>query len=368
MKGRAAILKAHAQPVAIEEFDVPDPAPGCMVLKITQAGVCGSDMHLWRGDMTYPLPPQGSHMGHEGAGVVYKLGKGVTADSLGAPLHEGDRIVHAAIDPCGRCHLCLEGRINLCLYKHGNRSKVGEFPYFQGTFADYYYIHANKSVFKVPDEVHDELLGPVNCAYGTVLQGLTVAQAGHGQSIVFQGAGGLGLIGTALAKDMGADQIIVLDRLENRLELAEELGATHTINIDEYNTPEMRVGRVREITGGRGADLAVEVVGMAELLPEGLAMITNGGTYLDIGLFFSGRTVEFDPSSFVLSGKKLMGTAMYEPLVLPQVLDFLARNQDRVPLHKLVSHRFPLDAVNDALNQSEWVTGPTPVTRAVIEP
>ena len=130
----------------------------------------------------------------------------------------------------------------------------------------------------------------------------------------------------------------------------------------------MRVGRVREITGGRGADLAVEVVGMAELLPEGLAMITNGGTYLDIGLFFSGRTVEFDPSSFVLSGKKLMGTAMYEPLVLPQVLDFLARNQDRVPLHKLVSHRFPLDAVNDALNQSEWVTGPTPVTRAVIEP
>ena len=120
----------------------------------------------------------------------------------------------------------------------------------------------------------------------------------------------------------------------------------------------MRVGRVREITGGRGADLAVEVVGMAELLPEGLAMITNGGTYLDIGLFFSGRTVDFDPSSFVLSGKKLMGTAMYEPLVLPQVLDFLARNQDRVPLHKLVSHRFPLDAVNDALNQSEWVTGP----------
>ena len=197
MKGRAAILKAHAQPVAIEEFDVPDPEPGCIVLKITQAGVCGSDMHLWRGDMTYPLPPQGSHMGHEGAGVVYKLGKGVTTDSLGAPLHEGDRIVHAAIDPCGRCHLCLEGRTNLCLYKHGNRSKVGEFPYFQGTFADYYYIHANKSVFKVPGEVHYQLLGPVNCAYGTVLQGLTVAQAGHGQSIVFQGAGGLGLIGTA---------------------------------------------------------------------------------------------------------------------------------------------------------------------------
>ena len=177
MKGRAAILKAHAQPVAIEEFDVPDPAPGCIVLKITQAGVCGSDMHLWRGDMTYPVPPQGSHLGHEGAGVVYKLGKGVTTDSLGAPLHEGDRIVHAAIDPCGRCHLCLEGRINLCLYKHGNRSKVGEFPYFQGTFADYYYIHANKSVFKVPDEVHDELLGPVNCAYGTVLRYASVPPA-----------------------------------------------------------------------------------------------------------------------------------------------------------------------------------------------
>ena len=117
----------------------------------------------------------------------------------------------------------------------------------------------------MPDELRDSILGPVNCALGTVTEGLLRAGVETGDSVVVQGAGGLGLYATAMAKDMGADRVIVLDRLENRLRLAEEFGADHTINIEEYNTAETRVDRVKELTRGRGADVVIELVGRAEL-------------------------------------------------------------------------------------------------------
>ena len=108
-------------------------------------------------------------------------------------------------------------------------------------------------MFRVPDELSDELLGPVNCAMGTVTTGLLRAGAGQGDTVVIMGAGGLGLHATAMAKDMGAHQVIVLDRLDNRLRLAEEFGADATINIEDFDTQESRVQRVRELTTGRGA-------------------------------------------------------------------------------------------------------------------
>ena len=125
---------------------------------------------------------------------------------------------------------------------------------------------------------------------------------------------------------------------------------------------------VHELTRGRGADIVLEFVGLADLLPEGVAMLRRGGTYVDVGLFFPGRTVSFDPSTIVMSGKKIMGSAMYRPIVLAQILDFLVRNQDRRPFDKLVSHRFALDDINVAFAQSEWADQQTPVVRAVLVP
>jgi threonine dehydrogenase-like Zn-dependent dehydrogenase len=367
MQGRQVILRAYGQPFEIQEYDVPDPGPGDIVLKITQAGICGSDLHTWRGDTEANLiPPQGRAMGHEGTGVVYKLGQGVTTDALGQPLREGDRVIHTAILPCQHCPQCLRGDHNLCV--HRVPRTVGEFPYFIGTFADYYYVTPRQPVFKVPDELSDDVLGPVNCAMGTVTQGLTVAGVHEGQSVVIQGAGGLGLTATAMAKDMGADRVIVLDRLENRLRLAEEFGADSTINIEEYKTPESRIQRVRELTRGRGADVVMELVGYAPLLPEGIAMLTNGGTFVEIGLYFSGQTVPFDPSTLVLTGKRIVGSVMYRPILMATIVDFLVRTRHKFPFHTLVSHTFRLADVNEAFAQAEWHQRQTPVTRAVLVP
>jgi D-arabinose 1-dehydrogenase-like Zn-dependent alcohol dehydrogenase len=370
LTGRLAVLTAYGEPFELRQYDVPDPEPGAIVLRVTQSAICGSDLHVYRGDTANnPIPPGGRAVGHEGTGVVHKLGAGVSADAFGTPIQEGDRIVHSVITwGCKHCQLCLMGEYNLCTGKV-YAPPAGTFPYFVGTFADYYYVPPGMPVFKVPEGLSDDVLAPVNCAMGTVTQGLMSAGAGEGQNIVIQGAGGLGLTGAAMAKDMGVDQVIVFDRLENRLSMAREFGADHTINVDKVPTAQERVELVRDLTRGRGADIVLELVGIPALLPEGVAMLRNGGTFVEIGLFFPGQTVAFDPSTLVLSGKKIIGSLMYKPLVLARILDFLVRNANKRPFERLISHHFELDKINEAFAQSEWQqTEETPVIRAALVP
>ena len=126
--------------------------------------------------------------------------------------------------------------------------------------------------------------------------------------------------------------------------------------------------RVKDLTGGLGADAVIELVGRPELLPEGVAMLRKGGTFVEIGLYFPGHTITFDASTLVLTGKHIVGSVAYTPDVIPKLLDFLSRSQDTVPFKKMVSHRFKLDEVNQAFEQAEWDARQTAVTRAVLVP
>ncbi len=366
-RGRVVVLKEYGKPFEIEEYEVPDPEPGGIILKITQAGVCGSDLHTWRGDQSAsPLPPGGRVMGHEGTGVVFRLGEGVTTDFLGKPIKEGDRLMYSAIAPCGRCYQCLRGDGNWCASGRYGGS-AGQFPYFTGTYADYYYLPASRPVFRVPDELPDSVLGYVNCAMGTVTEGLLRAGCREGDYVVIQGAGGLGLNATAMAKDMGAHKVIVMDRLDHRLALAEEFGADHTINVEEFNTPNTRRERVLELTEGRGANIVMELVGRPELLAEGIELLTNGGTFVEIGNISAERTVTIDPSH-LLRGKKIMGSLMYRPQLLPMMMETLVKKLGEVPYDKIVSHNYPLADVNKAFEDSEWNERQTGVSRSMLVP
>lgn len=365
--GRVVVIKEYGKPFEIEEYDVPDPEPGGIILKITQAGVCGSDLHTWRGDQAgRPLPSSGRVMGHEGAGVIFRLGEGVSTDSFGVPIAEGDRLMYSAIQPCGRCYQCMRGESNWCS-RMSYGGAAGEFPYFTGTYADYYYLPASRPVFRVPDVLPDEVLGFVNCAMGTVTEGLSRAGCAEGHYVVIQGAGGLGLNATAMAKDMGAHKVIVLDRLEHRLRLAEEFGADHTVNIEEFNTPNTRRERIMGLTEGRGANIVMELVGRSELLTEGLTYLTNGGTFVEIGNIVPGSKAEIEPST-LLRGIKIMGSLMYRPQLLPLMMEMLVKNQGRVPYEKIVSHTYPLDEVNRAFEESEWHERQTAVSRSMLVP
>lgn len=364
-KGRVVVAVEYGKPFEMREYELPDPEPGAIVVKIVQAGICGTDLHIWRGDsVAMAIPSTGRVMGHEGFGVVYKLGKGVSTDSTGIPIKEGDRLMHYGIFPCNRCHYCLKGLNTFCT----NRPfpTAGKYPYFSGTYSDFINLPPAHPVFRIPDELPDDILAPVNCALGTVAQGLINAGATEGHYVVVIGAGGLGLNAAAFAKDMGANRVIAVDRLENRLTLAKEFGADFTINVHEYDTPEARIQRVKELTNGRGADIVMELVGRADILPEGIEMLAPGGTFLEIGDILKGE-VSIDPSRLIL-GKRVMGSLLHQPSLLPIILEYLVKTQDKVPFHKIVSHKFKLDDINEVFPKAEWNQRQTDVTRAALVP
>jgi D-arabinose 1-dehydrogenase-like Zn-dependent alcohol dehydrogenase len=366
MKGRVVVCKEYGKPFEIEEYEVPELEAGAVLLRMTQAGICGSDLHVFRGDQkNVPLPPTGRAMGHEGTGKVERLGTGVATDSLGTPIREGDRVVYSAVFPCYHCHQCLQGDTNWCV----NRSypAAGVYPYFTGTYADYLYLPPRHPFFRVPDELDDELLGPLNCAMGTVTTGLMRAEAGEGDIVVIMGAGGLGLHAVAMAKEMGAHQVISMDRLDNRLRLAEEFGADASINVEEYDTAQARVQRVMELTHGRGADIVMELVGKSDLMIEGIDMLSNGGSFVEIGDIVAGREVSIDPTK-LLGGKSIIGSRMYRASLLPKLLNYLVRNRYKLPFHTMISHKFPLEQVNEAMEKAEWNQRQTDITRAMLIP
>ena len=367
MKGRMAVLTEWDKPAELWEREVPDPEPGAIVLGIQEAGICGSDLHRWRGDLKeMALPEPGLAMGHEGWGRIAMLGKGVTSDSLGQPLREGDRVIHSAVFPCLRCYQCLRGELNVCPNGTVYRP-VDQHPYFVGTMADYYYVPPNHPVFRVPDELPDEVLASINCAMGTVTQGLTVAGVHEGEYVVIQGAGGLGLSAAAVAKDMGAGMVIVLDRIPKRLETAKRFGADEVVNVDEFGSVEDRVAHIYDLTNGRGADLVVELVGLSELMPEGLQMVRQGGTFLEIGNIVRGSEACIEPWR-LLRGRKIVGSVMYTPVVLFTVLAFLQKTKDRYPFDQMITHRYPLAEINEAFAAAEWSGRQTEVGRAALNP
>src|SRR5262249_42874185 len=152
------------------------------------------------------------------------------------------------------------------------------------------------AVFKVPENVPDVLAGPANCALSQVIDGLERAAIGPGDSLVIQGAGGLGINAVAVAKERGVMQVIVIDGIDSRLELATGFGADATVDLKEFKTPAARVARVRELTEGEGADAVMEVVGSPAVVAEGIEMLCSGGVYLEIGNINQKLACEFNPA------------------------------------------------------------------------
>jgi D-arabinose 1-dehydrogenase-like Zn-dependent alcohol dehydrogenase len=367
MNGRAAIYHGPDQPFELREFPLPEVEPDAILVRVSMAGVCGSDLHIWRGEL-----PGRFHAvaGHEMTGRVAELGAKIRTDTAGAPLAEGDRIAYAYFYPCRRCYVCLRGELAACPNQMPI-AQAGSAPYFTGAFADYYYLRPGHFVFKVPDELPDEMVAPVNCALAQVIYGLHRAGLRFGDSVVMQGAGGLGLNAAAVAREMGARQVIAVDGIRGRLELARAFGATETIDITELSTPQERITAVRELTGGVGADVVCDFVGLASVIPEGIEMLRNGGTYLEVGNISTGATTPFEPSRMVFTSRRLVGVYHYDPWVIPAALDFLVRNRSKYPFDQVVSHRYPLDQIDRAHADAEWLNrDPTAatVTRAVLVP
>jgi len=348
--GRAALFFGPGKPMEITELPVPDPEPGAVVVRITRANICGSDLHIWRGDgfLGAMARADGRIIGHEMTGVVHRLGAGVTTDWAGNPLAEGDRVAYQYFAPCGRCRSCVRGMTEACARSFKVlQGKPSAFPHFRGAYADYFYATPQMAIYKVPDAVTDTMVAGVNCALAQVIMGLERVQVGMGDRVVIQGAGGLGVYATAVARERGAERVIVIDGIDDRLALARAMGAHDVIDFRELTTPEERVARVKELTGGWGADVVAELVGRPAAISEGLRMVGVGGRYLEIGTFYVGTSLDLDPGYLVMGNIRVEAVAAYDAQSLQRALGFLERHVDDLPLDQVVVD-YPLEQINEA--------------------
>jgi threonine dehydrogenase-like Zn-dependent dehydrogenase len=364
--GRAAVYPLGPRaPFEIREFPLPDPEPRAILVRVTTANVCGSDLHFWRGDIDLARfgLTGGTILGHEMTGRVSRTSRGF--DSAGAPLAEGDRVVYRYFSPCGRCSACTRGFTAACGANAGFQMRSCDSPpHFIGGFAEYYYVPPGQAVFKVPDAVPDQLVAGANCALAEVIEGFDRASLRMGESVVIQGAGGLGIYATAVAKSMGAANVIVIDGVADRLSLAREFGADAVVDMTEHADARARAARVRELNGGGGADVAMEVVGFPDAFGEGIGLLGQGGRYVEIGNISPGLTLAFDPALVTLANKTVYGVAFYEAVALQKAVGFLAATVDRLPYGKLAGTAYALESINDAFVDADERR----VARASIDP
>jgi threonine dehydrogenase-like Zn-dependent dehydrogenase len=357
---KAAALLAPGEPLAV--IDVPLPTglePGAILVRNTSATVCATDVHLWEGSVG--SKDAGSQfpviLGHEMTGRVVRFGDGVAADSIGQPLREGDRIVwtHGF---CGQCTNCVvEHQPTVCTNRRGYMfSKCTEYPYLTGGFAEYCYVYPTSGRIRVPDEVSDELASASSCALRTVVHGFDrLGSLDDRHTVVIQGSGPLGLFAVAKAVTSGPANVIVVGGPKGRLALAEEWGASRTIDVTEITDPATRQQLVQDYTGGRGADVVIEVSGAPSAFPEGMQLLRPGGRYLIIGQIHS-QSLPFNASSIVLKHATLIGSNSGSVEHYWRGLEFLRHNAHRFAWLDMISNHYSLTDINEAFRNMRALT------------
>lgn len=336
------------QSVAIKEFEVPDPAPGALVVAIDRSNVCGSDVHIFHWES--PALREAA-LGHEFVGRIHALGDGVDKDYAGRQVSVGDRVAVVYFLACRRCAGCRRGDFSLCANALATWSiNPDQPPHFRGGFATHYYVEREQAFYKVPDSVSNHVAAGANCGLAQVIFVADKVGLNAGETLVVQGAGGLGLYATAVAKDRGA-RVIVIDGIDDRLELATKFGADHVISMRDLPDVADRAQLVQSLSDG-GADVVLEVTGVARAFVEAIELAAVGGRIASVGNLNVGSAHEVTLAPALITRKHLVvhGILRYDPWYLERALAFLERSGARFPFEEIGGHDFSLDEVTDALN------------------
>ncbi len=336
-KMKAALLYG-VKDLRLEEVDIPEVGPGEILVRVRAATTCGTDLKIYKrgyvgGIIKYPQP-----FGHEWAGDVVKVGEGVQG------IEEGMRIRAGNSTPCYKCPMCQKGLYNLC----ENRT------WLWGSYAEYVKVPA-------PIVKHNLHIIPPNLSYAEaaiteplacVLHGALKAGIKLGDTVVVIGAGPIGILHTQLAKRMGAKKVIIGDLVEERLKIAEELGADVTINVSEEDI----ASRVKEETRGLGADVVIEAVGLPTTWQKALELVAKGGTVLEFGGCPSGTKIEVDTELLHYSEVTLLGTFHATPEEFSKAFDLISSGQ--INVKPIISMEKPLEEIKevfDSILQSKKV-------------
>ncbi|WP_037671313.1 NAD(P)-dependent alcohol dehydrogenase [Streptomyces griseus] len=336
---RAAVVESGGAPFTLSDVVLADPAPHEAVVRLVAAGLCHTDLGVASGGLPFPLP---GVLGHEGAGVVEVVGTAVTG------VAPGDHVV-LSFTSCGDCHNCHGGHPAYCttwlpLNLLGGRradgtatvsrdgEDLGGHFFGQSSFAERALVD-ERSLVKVDPDVPLASIAPLGCGVQTGVGAVwNVLKPAPGSTVVVLGAGAVGLSAVMAGALTPATTIIAVDRVTERLELAKELGATHTVDAGQTDLGEA----IAEITGGRGADGIVETTGSVAVLRQGVDALAGRGTLVVVGAPPFGTEVSLDVNG-LLGGKRVVGLTLGDSETqsfIPALVELV--KEGRLPLDRLI--------------------------------
>jgi putative phosphonate catabolism associated alcohol dehydrogenase len=329
--GRAFEMSRHPLPREL--------APGEVLVEISLATVCGSDLHTVAGRRSAPAP---CVLGHEAVGwVVASERPGVAA---------GQRVTWTLADSCGHCAPCTQWELpQKCdrLFKYGHAG-LHDGSGLNGCYASHIVLRSGTAVMEVPDALPDALVAPANCALATIVNALSELPASC-ESALVQGGGLLGLYACAWLRHRGVGTVFCADLSPQRLAQVPEFGGT-PLNADPATWPEERK-RAQDV------DLALEVAGSAAVVPDGVKLLRPGGLYVWAGMVHPETALELTGEAVLRKCLTIRGVHNYAPQHLAAGLQFLAEQQTHLPFGQLVSPALPLEDLGQAValsQQREW--------------
>ncbi|HLF72250.1 MAG TPA: Zn-dependent alcohol dehydrogenase [Dehalococcoidia bacterium] len=356
---KAAVAYTPNSTVVIENVDLPKPAARDVLVRLMASGVCHSDWHILKGEWGDRMFP--TVLGHEGAGIVEAVGEDVTH------VKPGDHVILSWRTSCGLCEMCQRGWPALCDRSPtvgGGRAMLGDKPVGLagglGTFAEYALVNAVAAVPIDPD-IPFQQASLVGCGVTTGVGAvINTAKVEPGSTVAVFGCGGVGLNCIQGAAIAGAEQIIAVDMLDNKLEMGRQFGATHTVNAKNGDP----VDAIRELTGGLGVHYAFEAIGLVEApFLQSILCTRKRGVTVWVGHAPINTPVTIDARTLI-NEKMVIGSfygSARPHIEFPKLLALY--KSGKLKLDELITRRFPLSEVNEAFA----VLGRGEVARSVLE-
>lgn len=333
----------------VREFPIPELGDDDILVKVEGCGVCGTDAHEFKRDPFGLIPVA---LGHEGTGEIVKMGKNVKKDSAGKPLAVGDKVVTCMI---------FKDNPDITMYDLNKQNVGGADVYgllpdddyhLNGWFSDYILVRGGSTIFNVSDLDLDSriLIEPCAVLIHAVERAKTTGILRFNSRVVVQGCGPIGLICVAVLRTMGIENIVTVDGNEKRLEFSKEMGAFKSVNFKDYKGVEEMAKAVSDAFSGHLADFAFQCTGSPAGHSNIYKFIRNGGGLCELGFFINGGDATINPH-FDICSKEIttVGSWVYTLRDYATTFDFLKRAQGiGLPIKKLITHKFPLDKINDA--------------------
>lgn len=338
---RAALFYQPEKPLSMEEVEKPKIGDTDVLIRVKVCGICGSDVHIIHGET--PVGKKPIILGHEISGIIEEKGSKVDSVEI------GDRVCVDSIIFCGACKNCMSGRDNICKYwrLYGIHT--------DGGLAEYVKVRSVNCV-RLPENVSFEEGAIITDAVATAYHAVKLADIQIGDTVVIYGCGGLGIHAVQLA-NMSGGEVVAIDVIDDKLKLAKKLGAKYTINAKEVDP----IKEVLNITDNNGADIAMEFIGTVDTIVNTLNSVVRGGKAILVGL--CGKDVAYDTRKIVRGQLQVIGSYAFTKKDIVDVVNLVSVG--KLDLSHSITHRFPLEKVNQALETLEKNIG-NPI-RMVIE-